>query len=113
MRGCPRDLELDRHPRSFARAGCWATATAPSPRFATRGRQAAAYLRQTGHVNAYTLTKSMTEQLIASFHSAAFPVAIVRPSIVGAIARAPLPGYFGNSAGATAYFMAYATGGPP
>lgn len=75
------------------------------------GLQAAAYLRQTGHVNAYTLTKSMTEQLIASFHSAAFPVAIVRPSIVGAIARAPLPGYVGNSAGATAYFMAYATGG--
>jgi len=75
--------------------------------------QATAYLRQTGHVNAYTLTKAMTEQLIASFHSAAFPVAIVRPSIVGAIARAPLPGYFGNSAGATAYFMAYATGALP
>jgi len=32
---------------------------------------------------------------------------------VGAIARAPLPGYFGNSAGATAYFMAYATGALP
>ena len=45
--------------------------------------QALEYLKQTGHVNTYTFTKCLTEQAIAEFHaSRAFPVAIVRPSIV-------------------------------
>ena len=44
--------------------------------------QAADYLKLTGHVNTYTFTKMLTEMAIAEFHSSAFPVAIVRPSIV-------------------------------
>lgn len=31
----------------------------------------------------------------------------------GAIAKHPYPGYFGNSAGPTAYFLAYGSGEPP
>ena len=30
----------------------------------------------------------------------------------GSIARHPFPGYFGNSAGTTAYFLAYGSGAP-
>ncbi len=39
-----------------------------------------------------------------------FPVAIVRPTMIGAVAGMPLPGYFGNKAGLTAATLAYATG---
>ena len=31
----------------------------------------------------------------------------------GSIARHPFPGYFGNSAGTTAYFLAYGSGESP
>ncbi len=87
-------------------------------------------------MNTYTFTKWMTEEVISEFHGSAFPVAIVRPSIVvrclscsattcrafaarlltttarlqGAIAKHPYPGYFGNSAGPTAYFLAFGSG---
>ena len=70
-------------------------------------------LRATGLPNCYTLTKHMCEELVYELHSAKFPVAIVRPTIIGAIAKAPLPGYFGNTAGVTTMVLAFATGAPP
>ncbi len=63
--------------------------------------------------NSYTLTKHMCEELLADLHCREFPVAILRPSIIGAIARAPVPGYFGNAAGLTSATLAFATGAPP
>jgi alcohol-forming fatty acyl-CoA reductase len=72
--------------------------------------QAMAYVEDTGLLNPYTLTKYMTEQLICEYHNRDFPVCIVRPSLVGSIAHFPVPGYFGNSAGSTAYLLAYAMG---
>ena len=48
--------------------------------------------------------------MVAEYHGVHFPLAIVRPSIVGAVAGLPCPGFFGNSAGATAYIMAFAIG---
>ena len=72
--------------------------------------QAAGVLAQTGLPNCYTLTKRMAEELVAGMHGAAFPVALVRPTIIGAVARAPLPGYFGNAAGITAATLAFASG---
>ena len=72
--------------------------------------QAQSVLKQVGLPNCYTMTKRMCEELLADLHCAAFPVAIVRPSIVGAIARAPVPGYFGNAAGVTSATLAFATG---
>ena len=67
-------------------------------------------LRQVGLPNSYTLTKHMCEELLDDLHCAAFPVAVVRPSIIGAIARSPVPGYFGNAAGVTSATLAFATG---
>lgn len=54
----------------------------------------------------------MCEDLVADLHCREFPVAILRPSIIGAIARAPVPGYFGNAAGLTSATLAFATGAP-
>lgn len=67
-------------------------------------------LRATNMPNAYFFTKRMAEVLVSSRHSAAFPVAIVRPSLVGCTARSPHPGYFGNNAGPTAVALAFALG---
>ena len=50
--------------------------------------------------NSYCLGKHLTEQLVASYHGVRFPVAIVRPSLVLAVAGKPYPGYVGNLAGA-------------
>lgn len=72
--------------------------------------QAQGILKQTALPNCYTLTKHMCEELLADLHGAAFPVAIVRPTMIGAVAGMPLPGYFGNKAGLTAATLAYATG---
>ena len=49
--------------------------------------------------NSYCLGKHLTEQLVASYHGVRFPVAIVRPSLVLAVAGKPYPGYVGNLAG--------------
>ena len=67
-------------------------------------------LRAAGLPNCYTLTKHMAEELVAGMHCAAFPAAIVRPTIIGAVAKAPLPGYFGNAAGITSATLAFASG---
>ena len=52
----------------------------------------------------------MCEEMLVGLHGMAFPIAIVRPTIIGAIARMPLPGYFGNTAGITSATLAFATG---
>ncbi|EIE20590.1 hypothetical protein COCSUDRAFT_48572 [Coccomyxa subellipsoidea C-169] len=67
-------------------------------------------LKEVNLPNSYTLTKHMCEDLVADLHCREFPVAILRPSIIGAIARAPVPGYFGNAAGLTSATLAFATG---
>ena len=73
--------------------------------------QAQAVLKDVGLPNSYTLTKHMAEGLVADMHAAGvLPSAIVRPSIVSCIARAPAPGYFGNSAGLTSIVLVYASG---
>ena len=75
--------------------------------------QARGILKETALPNCYTLTKHMCEELLVGLHSTAFPVALVRPTIIGAIAHAPLPGYFGNAAGITSATLAFATGAVP
>ena len=75
--------------------------------------QAQAVLREVGLPNCYTLTKHMAECLLADAHAAGrMRVAIVRPSVIGCIARSPLPGYFGNAAGVTSATLAFASGSP-
>ena len=63
-----------------------------------------------GLPNSYTLTKHMCEDLLEELHCKAFPVCITRPTIIGAIAHLPVPGYFGNAAGLTSATLAFATG---
>ncbi|EIE27188.1 hypothetical protein COCSUDRAFT_55211 [Coccomyxa subellipsoidea C-169] len=76
-------------------------------------RKAQALLREVGLPNCYTLTKHMAESLLADAHAAGrMRVAIVRPSVIGCIACAPLPGYFGNAAGVTSAILAFASGAP-
>ena len=60
--------------------------------------------------NTYCFSKHLAESLVADYHAKAFPVTIVRPSIIGAIAGAPLAGYVGNTAGSTGAALAIATG---
>lgn len=72
--------------------------------------QAQRVLKQAGLPNNYLLTKHMCEDMLADLHSDSFRVAIVRPTIVGAVAEAPLPGYFGNTAGVTSSIVAFASG---
>jgi len=54
-------------------------------------------LAETGHPNTYTLTKCVAEHLIAE-QRGAVPVAIVRPSIVSAAWRSPMPGWIDSAA---------------
>ena len=55
--------------------------------------EAATILTTCGLPNAYCLTKHMTERLVLdTAKTAPWGVAIVRPSIVGALAKAPFPG---------------------
>jgi len=72
--------------------------------------QAQRLLREVGLPNSYTLTKHMCEDLLAELHCKKFPVCITRPTIIGAIAHLPVPGYFGNAAGLTSATLAFATG---
>ena len=65
-----------------------------------------------GLPNSYTLTKHMCEDLLEELHCKKFPVCITRPTIIGAIAHLPVPGYFGNAAGLTSATLAFATGEP-
>ena len=52
--------------------------------------------------NSYTFTKHLAEEAVADAHAAGkLRAVVVRPSIIGSIAEAPAPGYFGNAAGLT------------
>ena len=75
--------------------------------------QAQRVLKEVQLPNSYTLTKHMCEDLLAELHCKEFPVCIQRPTIIGAIAHAPVPGYFGNAAGLTSATLAFATGAAP
>jgi nucleoside-diphosphate-sugar epimerase len=75
---------------------------------AGRAREAA-LLAETGHPNTYTLTKCIAEHLLAR-HGAGLPVTLLRPSIVSASRRAPVPGWV-DSAAAFAGFVALLGGG--
>jgi len=57
--------------------------------------------------NTYTLTKSLAEAVICS-EGADLPVAVVRPSIVGAIAKSPVPGWVDNLNGPGGFLLATA-----
>ena len=72
--------------------------------------QAQRVLKEVHLPNSYTLTKHMCEDLLAELHCETFPVCINRPTIIGAIANLPVPGYFGNAAGLTSATLAFATG---
>ena len=72
--------------------------------------QAQRILKEVHLPNSYTLTKHMCEDLLAELHCKEFPVGINRPTIIGAIANLPVPGYFGNAAGLTSATLAFATG---
>ncbi len=67
-------------------------------------------MQQWGFPNTYCFSKHLAESLMADYHTRAFPVAIIRPSIIGAVAGSPLPGYVGNTAGSTGAALAIATG---
>ncbi|KAK9819568.1 hypothetical protein WJX81_007717 [Elliptochloris bilobata] len=58
----------------------------------------------------YCLSKRLAEALVAGRHGGPLRIAIVRPSIVGATAGPPLPGYIGNASGATGVALAIGTG---
>jgi len=67
-----------------------------------------------GYANNYVLGKHLAEQLVARRHREGLlpplGTAIVRPSLVAAVARAPHPGYCGNFAGPIGGVAAMVTG---
>jgi hypothetical protein len=73
--------------------------------------RAQVYIRRWDFPNTYTFGKHLAEQLVASYQSShGLPVAIVRPSLVSAIAGEPYPGYVGNWAGPIGAAAAMASG---
>ncbi|XP_034945485.1 putative fatty acyl-CoA reductase CG5065 [Chelonus insularis] len=56
------------------------------------------------HPNTYTLTKGLAEMLIFK-KKLGFPVAIVRPSIIGAACQEPFPGWIDNTTGITGVML--------
>ncbi|XP_060831152.1 putative fatty acyl-CoA reductase CG5065 [Bombus pascuorum] len=54
--------------------------------------------------NTYTFSKNLAEQIVAS-NSKHLPVAIVRPSIIGASLKEPYPGWIQNISGITGSFL--------
>ena len=72
--------------------------------------QADKLMQQWRFPNTYCFSKHLAESLMATYHRTAFPVTIVRPSIIGGLAGTPLPGYVGNTAGSTGAALAIATG---
>ena len=74
-------------------------------------KAAAALVKGLGFPNAYTLSKHFSEDLVADLHARGdLNAAIVRPSVIGPVAGAPCPGYFGNGAGMTAAILSFASG---
>ncbi|KOX67261.1 Fatty acyl-CoA reductase 2, partial [Melipona quadrifasciata] len=56
------------------------------------------------HPNTYTFSKNLAEQIIST-NSNNFPIAIVRPSVIGASLREPWPGWVSNINGFTSILM--------
>ncbi|XP_031827528.1 putative fatty acyl-CoA reductase CG5065 [Nomia melanderi] len=61
------------------------------------------------HPNTYTFTKNLAEQLLLT-RATQLPVAIVRPSIVGAARKDPFPGWVDNLNGITGVMMEISKG---
>ncbi|KAK9295404.1 hypothetical protein QLX08_010260 [Tetragonisca angustula] len=59
--------------------------------------------------NTYTFTKNLAEQVLCSSCDS-IPVAIVRPSIIGASRKEPCPGWVDNIYGVTAVFLQIGNG---
>ena len=53
--------------------------------------------------NTYTFSKNLAEQVISN-NTDSFPVAIVRPSVIGASLKEPCPGWVDNIFGLTSTF---------
>ena len=53
--------------------------------------------------NTYTFSKNLAEQIISN-NSDSLPVAIVRPSVIGASIKEPCPGWLDNIFGLTGTF---------
>ena len=53
--------------------------------------------------NTYTFSKNLPEQVISN-NIDSFPVAIVRPSVIGASLKEPCPGWVDNICGLTSTF---------
>lgn len=60
--------------------------------------------------NTYFLAKNLTERMVMARDGQPHRVCIIRPSIVGAVARTPCPGFIGNSSGFTAAILGAAAG---
>lgn len=58
-----------------------------------------------GKPNTYTYTKQLAEQLLVT-EGEGLPLAIVRPSIVGASWKEPFPGWIDNYNGPTGLYIA-------
>ena len=69
--------------------------------------RSAALLRESKYPNTYTFTKAMGEHLLAKHHGAV-PVAVVRPTIIGAAWQEPEPGWVDTVSAGGALFL---TGG--
>lgn len=65
-------------------------------------------LAKTGHPNSYALTKCLAEHLIVR-RRGAWPLTIVRPSIISAALRDPFPGWIDSRAALAAFVVAYGT----
>lgn len=73
--------------------------------------RAATLMARWNFPNTYCLGKRLTELMAARLQAQhALPMAIVRPSLVGSLAGAPLPGYTGNWAGPAGMGAALAIG---
>lgn len=68
-----------------------------------------ALLRDTGHPNTYTLTKSIAEHLAVE-RGRELPLCIVRPSVISASRRHPFPGWIDSHAAFASIVAAIGTG---
>lgn len=74
-------------------------------------QRATVYTTRWNYPNTYCLGKHLAEQMVAQYQQRyALPVAVVRPALVSAVAKAPYPGYAGNWAGPLGAQAAMATG---
>ena len=73
-------------------------------------RQAAQIMEANNIKNTYFLSKSLTERMLLNTLGLHGRLCIVRPSIVGAVAYEPCPGWVGNSSGFTALILGAASG---